>query len=289
MPRSRNIKPGLLENDCLGECDDSIRLLFHCLPMFADKEGVIEYRPKRMLKDMWGYRKDVSVEDLNRYITVISRLDNHSMLDIIKYEGKIYLLIKGFSKHQNPHHTEKKGACPLRDSLSRDGTTVASPLCHGEDPADSGFRIPDSVIPDTVAEKSAIEIIEKKSFDLITSKRLAEFLELKQKRTIGEEKIKLWSKDIKSLIEKDISNRPNIKGDVTKVLQTIINESGASYFPEVQSGRSFREKFLQIEAFNNRKNNNNGSNVKGARPSVSNQHNEIIREIESGKYLSSQI
>jgi hypothetical protein len=254
--------------------------------MFADKEGVIEYRPRRMLKDMWGYRKDVSVEDLNRYITVISRLDNNSMLDIIKYEGKIYLLIKGFSKHQNPHHTEKKGTSPLRDSLIRDGSTVKSPLDHGENPADSGFLIPDSLIPDSVEEKSPTGIVEKESFELSVSRKLAEFLEKDQKRTIDNQKIELWSKDIKLLIEKDLSNRGAVEEDVNKALQTIINESGTSFFPEIQSGRSFREKFLQIEAFNNRKKTSNENIIKGGKPSVNNQHDAIIREIEEGKYIS---
>jgi hypothetical protein len=298
MPRSRNIKPGLLENEYLGELNDSVRLLFHCLPMFADREGVIEYRPRRLLKDMWGYRSDITVEDLHGYITVISQLDNNSMLDIIKYESKTYLLIKSFDKHQHPHHTEKKGELPSRKTLLDDGITVSSPLDNGYNPSDSGFLIPDSLIPDSVQKKSEdlsgvceeeipVKIVRSKKvkkepddFQVTIAEQLADFLRDRQKRNITKSQIKSWANDIRLLMDKDFPDRESMKADVIRVMQAILDRSGEPYFPIIESGSSFREKFLKVEQNINRTKQNYEHNSKRTR-SITEQTQELIAKVRA--------
>ena len=46
--RSRNIKPGFYTNEDLAECSCWARLIFPGLWMMADKNGVLENRPKRI-------------------------------------------------------------------------------------------------------------------------------------------------------------------------------------------------------------------------------------------------
>jgi len=153
MPRSRNIKPGFFDNSELGACSDSIRLLFAALWTLADKEGILEFDLSAIRRYAFGY-KNTTIEEVNGYITVLSRLDNGNTISIRKYAGKEYIVITNFVRHQNPHHTEKKGKLPPLEALvSADNgdITVKQPLEHGENPADSGFLIPDSLllIPDS--------------------------------------------------------------------------------------------------------------------------------------------
>ena len=62
-------------------------------------------------------------------------------------------------------------------------------------------------------------------------------------------RISNWDEDIKKLIEKDLSVRPNPIEDVKRAIQTIADNYGKEYFPVIQSGSALREKFTKIENF----------------------------------------
>lgn len=62
-------------------------------------------------------------------------------------------------------------------------------------------------------------------------------------------KISNWDEEIKKLIEKDLSVRPNPIEDVKRAIQTIADNYGKNYFPVVQSGSALRQKFTMIENF----------------------------------------
>lgn len=57
-----------------------------------------------------------------------------------------------------------------------------------------------------------------------------------------------WDKEIKLLIEKDLSTRDNAVEDVKRVIQKIADSFGEQYFPVIQSASSLREKFSKVEA-----------------------------------------
>lgn len=61
--RARNIKPGFYTNEQLAECSMAARLLFPGLWMIADREGRLEYRPKRIKAEVFPY-DDVDVSAL---------------------------------------------------------------------------------------------------------------------------------------------------------------------------------------------------------------------------------
>ena len=149
--RARNIKPGLFLNEFLGVEDPIITLLFVGLWCIADRDGRLEDRPARIKAELFPYR-DLPVvngecQEVNRGLTVLERLGF-----IVRYEiaGCRYIQIHNFRKHQNPHHTEKKGDIPAPPQVV--GTkevnfvTVSSRLDNGEYLADS--LIPDSLIQD---------------------------------------------------------------------------------------------------------------------------------------------
>jgi hypothetical protein len=129
MARARNIKPSFFTNEVLGTEDPFVGLLFIGLWCLADKNGILENRPARIKAELFPYRDKFNV---NRYLTVLQRT-NHVLL--YTCNGKDYIKVVNFEKHQHPHHTEK--LCKL--SLT--------PLSNGYTPSDS--LIPDSLIPDS--------------------------------------------------------------------------------------------------------------------------------------------
>jgi len=128
--RSRNIKPGLFKNEILGTEDPMLTVLFVGLWCLADRRGRLEDRPLRIKAEVFPYRDGL---DINGYLTVLSRLE---FIQRYEVEGRAYIQIVNFEKHQKPHHTEKESNIP---PLPNNGeTTVNTPCVHA--------LIPDSLV-----------------------------------------------------------------------------------------------------------------------------------------------
>ena len=106
MPRARNIKPSLFENEKLGDADPLLTILFTGLWCLADREGRMEYRPKRIRAQIFPYRLDL---DINRLLTELERLGFTRVYTVDNFQ---YLEVLNFLKHQRPHHTEKASVIP---------------------------------------------------------------------------------------------------------------------------------------------------------------------------------
>ena len=142
MARSRNIKPGFFTNEDLVELDFATRLLFAGLWTVADRKGRLQDRPKKIKIDIFpadSVDVDVMLQEL------------HDSKFVVRYEvhGVRYLQITNWSRHQNPHHTEKASEIPDMNGA----LTVISLLAPGEplvqdggNRADSLLLIPDSLI-----------------------------------------------------------------------------------------------------------------------------------------------
>lgn len=105
MARSRNIKPGFYKNENLAELDPFDRLLYPGLWMLADREGRLEYRPKKIKMELFP---------LDNY-DVAGGIDNLVKAGFLKvYEVGDYKVIRviSFHEHQNPHGTEKDSKLP---------------------------------------------------------------------------------------------------------------------------------------------------------------------------------
>jgi len=101
--RARNIKPGVFQNEDLGEIDDTGVLLFIGLWTLTDRRGVLEDRPKQIRKEIFGY-KDHTVE---RVIGLLDDLEKHEFIKRYRHDDKNYIFVVNFSKHQKPHYKEK--------------------------------------------------------------------------------------------------------------------------------------------------------------------------------------
>lgn len=105
MARSRNIKPKFFTNDVLGELDPLARILFAGLWCHADREGRLEYRPKKLKVEILPYDEC----DINGLIQCLHRA---CMVQLYVVDGKEYLQCVNFKKHQHPHVAEPQSEIP---------------------------------------------------------------------------------------------------------------------------------------------------------------------------------
>ena len=108
MARARNIKPGFFTNDSLAEATPLARILFAGLWCFADREGRMHDRPKKIKAEILPY-DDCNVDEL---LESLARLGF-----VLRYEvaGVRYIQVVNFDKHQNPHVKEQASEIPAPD------------------------------------------------------------------------------------------------------------------------------------------------------------------------------
>lgn len=111
--RSRNIKPGFCRNEDLAECSVLARLCFALLPMYADREGRLEDRPKRIRAELFPF-------DLIDLEPALIELEQYGLIARYTASGLALIQILGFLKHQNPHHREPASTLPPHPALRRD-------------------------------------------------------------------------------------------------------------------------------------------------------------------------
>ena len=150
MARSRNIKPGFFTNEDLVELDFSTRLLFAGLWTVADRAGRLQDRPKKIKIDVFP----ADNLDIN---AMLQALHDGGFIERYAVDGSKFIQILNWSKHQNPHHTEKASDIPDKDGC----LTVKTPLetkhiakQDGEYLADSLLLIPDSLVIHSLSESA---------------------------------------------------------------------------------------------------------------------------------------
>ena len=106
--RSRNIKAGFYKSDQLLECSLPARYMFPGLWMMADREGRLEYRPKKIKVEIYP-DDDFDIEAL------LAELSTNGLIVIYEVDEKKYIWIPKFLEHQNPHKNEKPSVLPSPD------------------------------------------------------------------------------------------------------------------------------------------------------------------------------
>ena len=159
MARSRNIKPAFFKNYELADCGAYAQLLFAGLWCLADRDGLLENKPRLIKAELFPYY-DV---DINGELTKLQRL---RFVELYTENGIDVIAITNFKKHQSPHATEKKSELPKKTESSvsncistGNSITVGSPLDNDGKPPDSLSLIPDSpiLIPDSLIPSTSVE------------------------------------------------------------------------------------------------------------------------------------
>jgi uncharacterized protein YlbG (UPF0298 family) len=105
MARIRTIKPSFFKNEDLAELQFTVRLFYIGLWTQADREGKLEYRPKRLKSEIFPY-DNINVDDM------LDRLQSAGFIN--RYEvGELKVIaITNFLKHQCPNVREPKSDIP---------------------------------------------------------------------------------------------------------------------------------------------------------------------------------
>jgi hypothetical protein len=131
MSRLRTIKPGFFLDEVLADCEPLARILFAGLWCVADREGRLEDRPKRIKVECLPY-DECDVDDL------LNELSAHGFIIRYQDDGRAYIAVPKWAKHQNPHVKEAASVIPAPDKNST-STTQAPNVpgrsclvsCHG--------------------------------------------------------------------------------------------------------------------------------------------------------------
>lgn len=122
--RIRNIRPGFWTNEDLADCSDRQNLLFIGLWMLADKNGCIEYRPRRIKAQLFGIR-DYTSEELQKDCGRLSEVllihfyrasEGEEPTEECGEKEADFIYITNFTKHQRLTTWEKNesgSVCPL--------------------------------------------------------------------------------------------------------------------------------------------------------------------------------
>ena len=136
--RARGIKPSFFDNEELAELSTAHRLLFVGLWCLADREGRLEDRPARVKKQLFGYDGDTPID------AMLDDLGGKGFLLRYEVDGRRFIWLPTFTKHQKPHHNESVSVIPaFSGELS---TIVASASGQGS----KHFALtPSSLTPDS--------------------------------------------------------------------------------------------------------------------------------------------
>jgi len=161
MARARNLKPGFFRDAALVELPVETRLLFPGLWTLADRAGRMEDKPKQIKMEI--YPADAFDVD-----AMLSQL--HVAGLIIRYEvdGKRFIQIKNFLKHQNPHRDEKESEIP--GPCEPHAPMVVPPCKPYGNPASTYLLTPDSfnLSPDSLDSEPESNQAESKSLQPAT-------------------------------------------------------------------------------------------------------------------------
>ena len=105
MARIRYIKPGFFASDELAEVSTLGRLLFIGMWCWADKEGRLHDRPRRLKAEILPFDR-VDVDRL------LNNLAERGFLTRYVVSGSAYIQVVNFKKHQRPHPKEEPSIIP---------------------------------------------------------------------------------------------------------------------------------------------------------------------------------
>ena len=157
MARIRQIKPGFFLDDELAACSRDTRLFFAGLWVIADREGRLEDRPARIKVQIFPYDDDITPATIDQFLAL---LHNQGFIRRYTVDGKHYIHIRTFIKHQHCHVKEppseippppklrsSHGASPVQEPDKPGASTVQESDEHRSGPSASGvLSIEDGVL-----------------------------------------------------------------------------------------------------------------------------------------------
>lgn len=224
--RTRNLKPAFFKNDILGALNPLCRLLFSGLWCLADRMGRLEDRPLRIKAEILPF-DDCNADEL------LTMLAENGFITRYSAEGKNYIEVTNFLRHQNPHMREaesiipgpEEAAKPHNSAVCEESTAKAVPS-----PALNLNPYPLNLNPQPLTEKSGAP---EKGED----EKLLSYLEKATGVTYRDRKARLAP--IKRTLAKGFC-----RADLTAVIDKMTAEwQGTKYEKLLTPSHLFGEKF----------------------------------------------
>lgn len=113
MSRIRYLKPDFFDDEDMALLPFEARMLYQGLWCYADRKGLLEYRPQYLKAKIFPYDEIDIIKLLNLLSNPnIPQRPDKKFIIIYTIEDKQYIKIIEFLKHQKPHHTEKESILP---------------------------------------------------------------------------------------------------------------------------------------------------------------------------------
>lgn len=165
MARIRTIKPEFWKNEILGEKGSDTQLLFIGLWNLCDRRGFLEYRPKRIKAELFPYR-EFDIEGILQTLLP-------DFVRFITFEGKQYIHVINFNKHQVINIKESESTIPAQYWHS--ASTVQAPCQHtidtqgkeGKGKEGNGFSVSETKILDS----EVIDVLRSVEETLLTEQQ----------------------------------------------------------------------------------------------------------------------
>ena len=125
--KNRRIDPGICANEILAELDPWAQLLFERLPMIADRDGLLEDRPKRIRALIFPYKNDSEI----KVDKLLGDLEGAGFIMRYTADDIKVICIINFGKHQPIHDNEKASILPRPEAW----------------PVPKGGKLPETVDP----------------------------------------------------------------------------------------------------------------------------------------------
>lgn len=113
MARIRALKHDFFRDEELCALGPWHRLLFAGLWGLTDRDGRLEDRPRRIHADVFPFDRELDVDQL------LTDLDAHGFIVRYEVDGRRYIAVVAFRKHQRPHKKEQSLYPPPLEGLTR--------------------------------------------------------------------------------------------------------------------------------------------------------------------------
>jgi hypothetical protein len=218
--RIRSIKPDVWDDEALGECSTSARLLFVGLITQADDDGRLPGNPRWIASKVYPYDDDITSADIKGWLAELDRVD---VVHLYESSGKTYIALPAWDSHQTIDKRYYKPSRlpappPERPSSARGGLDG--------DPRDAGTGADERSTPDRIGEDrrgedgigeesearapdapppTSLSASERESAPEIVAvcETLADLIESNGSKRPTDAQVNGWRKDVRLMVEQD--------------------------------------------------------------------------------------
>lgn len=260
--RIRSLKPDVWDDEALGECSTSARLLFVGLITQADDDGRLPGNPRWIASKVYPYDEDISSAAIETWLDELDRVD---VIRLYEVAGKTYIWLPSWDSHQT---IDKRYYRPSRLPEPPQESPPSAPRAPAEatDPAPNGAQ--ESATPDRIGEEGiggdrrgeseAAAPDATRSTSLSASDResapeivalcelLADLIEGNGSKRPSVAQVKGWRKDARLMIEQDERTVEQVEAAMRWAHNHPGSSGGFTWRSVILSMGKLREKYDQL-------------------------------------------